>query len=257
MQENVIEFKKVWKKFKRGRKLLLKEALLDVFKPASTESFWVLKDVSFSLAKGEALGIIGSNGSGKSTILKLIAGVMTPTQGKIITTAKIAPLIELGAGFHPQLSGRENVYLNATILGLSRKEIDEKFDSIVKFAELEDFIDTPVKHYSSGMYMRLGFSIAIHIDPEILLVDEILAVGDEKFQRKSFMKMKSFKNRETSIVFVSHNLNAVQAFCDRVIYLKDGTIKYNGDPKEAVKMYLSDNNVKRHLNMGKFLYKFD
>src|SRR3989344_69306 len=151
-----IEFKNVWKKFRRGQKLLLKEALLDIFKPQKQEDFWVLKDVSFQVREGETLGIIGPNGSGKSTILKLIAGVIVPSQGKIKVSGKVAPLIELGAGFHPELTGRENVFLNGVILGLRRREIEERFDKIVEFSELKDFIDTPVKHYSSGMYMRLG-----------------------------------------------------------------------------------------------------
>lgn len=232
-----IQFYKVSKKFKKGKKLLLKEALLDMFKPGKTEVFWALKDISFDVKKGETLGIIGPNGSGKSTILKLIAGVMIPDEGKVATYGRIAPLIELGAGFHPELSGRENIYLNGSILGLKRSEVEIQYNDIVKFAELGDFIDTPVKHYSSGMYMRLGFSIAVHTNPDILLVDEILAVGDTNFQKKCFAKMKAFKKAGVSIVFVSHSLDAVKSFCDRVIYLQDATIRGDGKPGEIIEMY--------------------
>ena len=188
--ESVIEFKSISKKYKRGRRLFLKQALLDLFRPNKQEDFWALKDISFKIRKSETVGIIGDNGSGKSTILKLIAGVVAPTSGWISVNGKVSPLIELGAGFHPELTGRENIYLNGTILGLTEREIDKKFDEIVAFSELENFIDTPVKHYSSGMYMRLGFSIAISVDPDILLIDEILAVGDISFQKKCFEKNK-------------------------------------------------------------------
>lgn len=237
MKKTVIKFKDVSKKFRRGRKLLLKEALLDIFKPASTEEFWALKDVSFEVRKGETLGIIGPNGSGKSTILKLIAGVMVSTKGEIKSQGKIAPLIELGAGFHPELTGRENIYLNGSILGLSKDEIDKKFKSIVDFAELWDFIDTPIKRYSSGMHMRLGFAIAIHTDPDILLVDEILAVGDVEFRAKCMKKMKNFQEKGVAIVFISHNLEVVKSFCDRVLYLDSSKVAAEGLPKEAILLY--------------------
>jgi ABC-2 type transport system ATP-binding protein len=235
--KNSIVFNGVSKKFKKGRKLLLKEALLDVLRPTSTEYFWALNNVSFKVDRGTTLGIIGPNGSGKSTILKMIAGVMVPTNGKVKVIGKVAPLIELGAGFHPELSGRENIYLNGTILGMSRSEVEEKFNSIVKFSELEDFIDTPIKHYSSGMFMRLGFSIAINISPEILLIDEILTVGDEKFREKSMNKMNKLKDKGVTIVFVSHNLNLIKMFCKEVIYVSGGKIKYHGDPDTAFKKY--------------------
>ena len=236
----VITLNKVSKKFKRGRKLLLKEALLDVFRPQSSEWFYALKDISFEINKGETVGIIGPNGSGKSTILKLIAGVMYPDKGRVAVKGRVSPLIELAAGFHPELSGRENIYLNGVILGLSIKQIDERISDIVSFSELEDFIDTPVKHYSSGMYIRLGFSVAIHTDPKILLVDEILTVGDSSFQRKSFDKMQDLKKGNITIVFVSHSMKSVINFCDRVIYLDNSKIIQDGSPKDVIGTYIKN-----------------
>jgi ABC-type polysaccharide/polyol phosphate transport system ATPase subunit len=236
-----IQFDGVSKKFKKGKKLLLKEALLDMFKPGKTEVFWALKDISFGVKKGETLGIIGPNGSGKSTILKLIAGVMVPDGGKVITHGRIAPLIELGAGFHPELSGRENIFLNGSILGLKKSEVERQYNDIVRFAELEDFIDTPVKHYSSGMYMRLGFSIAVHTNPDILLIDEILAVGDTNFQKKCFSKMKAFKNAGVSMIYVSHDLDTIAGFCDEVLYLKNGETVFKGDPQKTIAKYQNEN----------------
>lgn len=221
-KEIIISFKNVRKKFKRGRKLYLKMALLDLFRDNSQEDFYALDNINFQIKKGESVGIIGNNGSGKSTILKLMAGVLTPTSGSVIINGQVSPLIELGAGFHPELTGRENIYLSGTILGLSNKEVDEKFDSIVNFSELDDFIDTPVKHYSSGMYMRLGFSIAINVEPDILLIDEILAVGDISFQKKCLKKMAEFHKNGVTIVLISHSLDLVQNFCQRVIILENG-----------------------------------
>jgi ABC-type polysaccharide/polyol phosphate transport system ATPase subunit len=241
MNENiVIELKDIDKRFKRGRKLLLKEALVDMFKPNPTEWFWALKGIDLTINKGETVGIIGRNGSGKSTVLKLISGFMTPDKGTVVVNGKVSPLIELGAGFHPELTGAENLVLNGVILGLTRKEVDERFNSIVDFAEIRDFINTPVKHYSSGMYMRLGFSIAIHTNPDILLIDEILAVGDTSFQKKSFVKMQEFKEKGATIVFVSHNLDTVGKFCDRVIYLKNARIMGDGEPKQIIAKYKKD-----------------
>lgn len=234
----VINFNKVSKKFQKGKKLFLKQALLDFFKPSMQEDFWALKDVSFKVKRGESVGIIGANGSGKSTILKLIAGVLTPTSGKVEVNGRIGPLIELGAGFHPELTGRDNIYLNGTILGLSKAEIDQKFNEIVRFAELENFIDTPVKHYSSGMQVRLGFSIAVNIDPQILIVDEVLSVGDVSFQQKSLKLMRDFRKRGVTIVLVSHNHQVVQEFCDRAIFLGEGKILYEGKPEVVVYHYL-------------------
>jgi ABC-type polysaccharide/polyol phosphate transport system ATPase subunit len=234
---DTIIFKNVGKTFKKGQKLLLKEALLDMFKPSKSETFEVLKDINFSLEQGKTLGIIGNNGSGKSTILKIVAGVMFPDRGSVKVSGRIAPLIDVGAGFHPELTGRENIYLNGVILGLKRSEIDKKYQSIVDFAGLGDFIDTPIKHYSSGMYMRLGFSIAIHTDPDILLVDEILAVGDEAFQHKCFLKIKEFQRAKKTIIFVTHSLFLVGKYCDEVMLIDNGVIKYLGDPKIALEKY--------------------
>jgi len=235
--DNFIEISHVWKKFRRGKKLLLKEALIDAFKPSFYEHFWSLKDVSFDLQKGCALGIVGPNGSGKSTILKIIAGVMSPTKGSVKVTGRIAPLIELAAGFHPELTGRENVYLNGTILGMTKKEIDEKFESIVNFSGLKEYIDTPVKHYSTGMYMRLGFAVVVHSNAEIFLVDEILAVGDAEFQKKCVKKMREFKDNGAIIIFVSHDLKTVSEFCDEVIYLDKGRLLSRGAPKKVIEDY--------------------
>jgi len=233
----VVIFNGVGKRFKKERKLLLKEALVDIFKPGKSEYFWALKEISFSLKRGDTLGIIGKNGTGKSTILKLIAGVMFPDEGKVTVHGNIAPLIELGAGFHFELSGRENIYLNGVILGLTRSEIDKRFGSIVKFAELEDFIDTPIKHYSSGMYMRLGFSIAVHTDPDILLVDEILAVGDEAFQRKCFKKIREIQTMDKTVVFVSHSTDLIREYCNKVMLVENGEIALLGDPSKVIAAY--------------------
>jgi ABC-type polysaccharide/polyol phosphate transport system ATPase subunit len=238
MSNVVMSFKSVSKKFRRGQKLLLKEALIDIFMPGRQEDFWALKDVTFDIIKGETVGIIGNNGSGKSTILKLIAGVMYPTKGEVKVDGRISPLIELGAGFHAELTGRENIYLNGTILGLSEKQIDQRLNDIIEFSELGDFIDTPVKHYSSGMYVRLGFSVAVHTDPEILLVDEIFAVGDISFQEKCFKKMNEFKKNGITIVFVTHDMATVESFCEKAIYINKGQLENIGDAKQIIKDYV-------------------
>lgn len=242
MNDSIVRFDKVTKSFQIGYKLLLKEVLIDIVKSKKRDVFYAIQDVSFDVKKGETLGIIGGNGSGKSTILKLIAGVIVPTSGKVEVKGRIAPLIELGAGFHPELSGKENIYINGTILGLSRKEIKSRLNSIVSFAELSEFIDTPIKHYSSGMYLRLGFSIAIHTDPQVLLVDEILAVGDESFQAKCFNKLEEIKKKNTTIVFVSHDLKSISKFCDRVILIEHGKIKMTGEPNSVLNAYLKAEN---------------
>jgi len=196
-----------------------------------------LKDVSFSVMRGETIGIIGANGAGKTTILRLLAGVTAETKGKVEVDGLVAPLIQVGAGFHPELTGRENIYLNGIILGLSKKEIDRKFDGIVQFAELERFMDTPVKKYSSGMYVRLGFSVAVFVDTDILLVDEILSVGDVKFQKKCLNMIRKIKEAGKTIVFVSHNLFSVDAISDRVLVLDKGRVSYSGEPAEAIKFF--------------------
>ncbi|PID56670.1 hypothetical protein CSB45_10580 [candidate division KSB3 bacterium] len=204
----------------------------------TSQHFWALKGISFELPKGTTLGIIGSNGSGKSTLLKLMAGIHRPASGGVKTNGRISALIELGAGFHPEFTGRENIFINGIILGLSRREIHEKLDEIIRFSELDDFIDNPVKTYSSGMYMRLAFSIAAAVDPDILLIDEILAVGDANFQRKCQNKLNSFKADGKTIVLVTHDLGALERHCDRVIWLDHGALKAYGDVQSVMQMYL-------------------
>jgi ABC-2 type transport system ATP-binding protein len=201
---------------------------------ASFEEFWALKDVSFEIHPAETAGLIGPNGSGKSTLLKCVAGIIRPSAGRITTRGRIASLLELGAGFHPDLTGRENVFLNASILGLSRKETEKHFDEIVAFAELENFIDTQVRHYSSGMYVRLGFAVAVHVDPEILIVDEVLAVGDESFQRRCLGRIRDFQREGRTIVFVTHAVDLVREICTKAYYLEKGVVAAAGRPGDVV-----------------------
>jgi ABC-type polysaccharide/polyol phosphate transport system ATPase subunit len=240
--QTVIKFDHVTKKFSKLSQKTFKEFIPALIRgEQTTESFTALNKISFEIKRGETVGIIGPNGSGKSTILKLIAGVMSPNSGKIMVKGKISPLIELGAGFHPELTGSENIYLNGAILGLKRKEIDKNFQSIVDFAELQEFINQPVKHYSSGMYMRLAFAVAVHVHPEILIVDEILSVGDQSFQEKCFAKMEEFKkSKDVTIIFVSHSLDQVEKFCTRAIYINQHQIQYDGNTKIANQKYLNN-----------------
>jgi ABC-2 type transport system ATP-binding protein len=237
---NVIEVKEVKKKFKvyfdKGSSL--KEKI--IFKERNKyEDRWVLKGISFEVKKGEAIGLIGKNGCGKSTTLKLLTRIMYPNEGNIEINGRVSSLLELGAGFHPDMSGRENIYTNASIFGLNRKEIDARMDNIVKFSELEEFLDNPVRTYSSGMYMRLAFSIAINVDADVLLIDEILAVGDISFQTKCFEKMKEIKSQGTTIVIVSHSMGQIEQICDRAIWIEDGLIKEDGIPKFVGEHYLA------------------
>ena len=204
------------------------------------ESFLALNDMSATIRKGVTYGVIGRNGSGKSTLLKLVAGITKPTTGTVRVNGRVSALIELGAGFHPEISGRENVFINGVMLGLSRREITKRFDEIVEFAEMEDFIDAPVKTYSSGMYMRLGFAVAINVDPDVLLVDEVLAVGDEGFSLKCLDKFSEFKRRGKTILLVTHGLSMVERFCDEALWIDAGKKRLVGDPKRVVQMYLSD-----------------
>ena len=199
-----------------------------------------LKDVSFVADRGEAFGIVGRNGSGKSTLLKIISGILKPTSGIVRVNGRIAALIELGAGFHPEITGRENIYINGIMLGLSRREIDSRFDAIVEFSGIGDFIDQPVKTYSSGMYVRLGFAVAVHVDPEILLIDEVLAVGDEEFSQKCIAKIQELKYRGVTLVFVTHQLDQVRMLCDRAMWLDHGEVTSIGDPARVVDDYLQD-----------------
>jgi ABC-type polysaccharide/polyol phosphate transport system ATPase subunit len=223
--------------FRTLKSALLTGSLLSDLTPDQT--FTALEGVSFEVEKGTTFGVIGENGSGKSTLLKLMAGITKPTRGSVQVDGRISALIELGAGFHPEISGRENVAINGIMLGLSRKEVEERFDDIVRFAELQDFIDAPVKTYSSGMYMRLGFAVAIHVDPDVLLIDEVLAVGDEAFTRKCLDKIGEFRRRGKTILLVTHSLGLVEKMCDDVLWLRHGRIADRGDPRRVVDAYLT------------------
>ena len=248
MSEHSLRLNHVFKRFRRGEKhdslrdlipSLVKRAVRrDRERALAAEEFWVLNDVSFELRKGETLGIIGHNGAGKSTMLKHLSGIMEPTRGSIEVNGRLSALIEVGAGFHPDLTGRENVFLNGVILGMSRAEIKRKFDEIVEFAGLEEFIDTPVKRYSSGMFARLGFSVAAHLEPDILIIDEVLSVGDFAFQRKGLEKMRAIATSGATVIFVSHNLQAVAEFCQRSILLERGRVVADGPTDEVVRRYL-------------------
>jgi lipopolysaccharide transport system ATP-binding protein len=208
-----------------------------------SEKFWALKDISFNIMPGEIFGIVGRNGSGKSTLLKILSRVVDPTEGRVKLNGKVASLLEVGTGFHPELTGRENIFFNGSMLGMSRKEIQSKFDEIVSFSEVEKFIDTPVKFYSSGMYVRLAFSIAAHLDPDILILDEVLAVGDANFQKKSLDKIKSIMGSNgTTVLFVSHSMSAVQQLCSRGILLDGGNIVFEGNVEELTLKYLDSVN---------------
>jgi ABC-type polysaccharide/polyol phosphate transport system ATPase subunit len=240
----VSDVHKVYRRYGRRKQFAtLKSALLsgNVLRDLRPDAiFEALKGVSFDVAKGKTFGIVGRNGSGKSTMLKLIAGIGKPTAGTVRVQGRVSALIELGAGFHPEISGRENVYINGLMLGLSRREIAGRFDEIVRFAELEEFIDAPVKTYSSGMYMRLGFAVAINVDPDILLVDEVLAVGDEAFTHKCLDKFADFRRRGRTILLVTHSLDLVTRFCDEALWLDAGVAKAEGDPKRVIDAYLMD-----------------
>jgi ABC-2 type transport system ATP-binding protein len=226
----------VSKRFRLRHEKSLKERVLS-FGRGRAEPFWALRDVDFSVAQGGTLGLIGHNGSGKSTLLKCIAGILRPTSGSIATTGRVAALLELGAGFQPDLTGRENVFLNGAILGLSKREITRHFDDIVGFSELEQFVDTQVKHYSSGMFVRLGFAIAVNLDPDVLLVDEVLAVGDEAFQRRCLDRVREFQREGRTIVFVTHAVNQVREVCDRTIVLDHGHVVADDEPEAAIRVF--------------------
>ncbi len=234
---------KIYRRYGGRQFSTLKSALLSgdlVRKLRPEETFQALKDVSFTVPKGCTYGVVGRNGSGKSTALKLVAGITKPTIGTVTVEGRISALIELGAGFHPEISGRENVFINGIMLGLTKKEITKRFDEIVEFAELTQFIDAPVKTYSSGMYMRLGFAVAIHVDPDVLLVDEVLAVGDEGFTHKCLDKFGEFKRRGKTILLVTHSLGLVERFCDEAVWLDAGEKKAEGDPTRVVGTYVTD-----------------
>jgi ABC-type polysaccharide/polyol phosphate transport system ATPase subunit len=235
---------KVYRRYSRRRQFstlksaLLSRSLIRDLRP--DETFAAVRDVTFNVRAGQTLGVIGRNGSGKSTLLKLVAGISKPTSGTVAVVGRISALIELGAGFHPEISGRENVFINGIMLGLSKREVTRRFDEIVEFAEMKEFIDAPVKTYSSGMYMRLGFAVAIHVDPDVLLVDEVLAVGDEGFTHKCLDKFAEFKRRGKTILLVTHALGLVERFCDEALWMDVGRMKGIGDPKRVIGAYITD-----------------
>lgn len=246
MSDAIIKIENLSKRYRLGAGhgyKTFRDALSGLFsfsgKRKPEETIWALKDVSFEVRRGEVLGIIGRNGAGKSTLLKILSNITEPTHGRVELRGRVGSLLEVGTGFHPELTGRENVYLYGAILGMSRLEVRRKFDEIVAFSEMERFMDTPVKHYSSGMYMRLAFSVAAHLEPEILLVDEVLAVGDAIFQRKCIKKMSEAAGGGRTVLFVSHNLPAVNSFCSRAIVLDGGSVSFCGAVEDATSRYLA------------------
>ena len=250
--EPVIVVDSVSKRFRmfRDRPTNLKERFTHPSRGNRGEDFWALRDVSLEIPRGSTYGLIGHNGSGKSTLLKLIAGIHRPTSGTITAHGRVSAMLELGAGFHPELSGRDNVFLNGSILGLTRKQITAAMDDIVEFSGIGDFIDVPVKVYSSGMYVRLGFSIAANLDPELLIIDEIIAVGDEEFQRRCFDRLYELRRRGTTIVFVSHSLALIQTLCDRVAWLEHGRLRAEGPAFEVVDQYVAEVNAAESDRLG-------
>jgi len=259
----VVRIENVSKKFRKGE---MYDSLRDLIPalarwlvrsarvPLGASEFWALRDVSFEVRRGEAFGIIGPNGAGKSTILKLLCGIMKPTVGTVSVRGSVSALIEVGAGFHPDLTGRENILLNGTILGMSQQEIRRKFDEIVAFAELEEFIDTPVKRYSTGMYARLGFAVAAHVEPDLLIVDEVLSVGDYLFQRKCMERMKAVVAGGATVLFVSHKLRAISELCPRSLLLDHGRVVMIGSTDEVIRRYFDHPSVGRGDDHGKDVY---
>lgn len=238
MSQPAVVVDDLWKNFRlyHERNQYLKAAILRG-RRARYEEFWALKGLTFEVPTGTTFGVIGSNGSGKSTLLKCLAGILTPDRGSVTISGRVSALLELGAGFHPELTGRENIFLNGAILGLSRREITDRFDEIVDFSGLEKFIDTPVKNYSSGMFVRLGFAVAAHVEPEVLLIDEVLSVGDENFQRKSAERIEQFRRDGRTIVFVSHGLSQVEQLCENVAWIDRGELKTIGPAGEVISNY--------------------
>lgn len=250
---SVVRFEKVGKRFTftQENPQSVLEILASAFRRKKAEEqerhFWALRDVTFDITAGQCVGVVGRNGSGKSTALKLMARILRPTEGRVQSRGRVSALLELGAGFHPDLTGRENIYLNASLLGLSRADVDRQFDDIVAFSELGDFIEMPVKHYSSGMYMRLGFSVAIHVQPDILIVDEILAVGDQAFQEKCIQRIYEMKRQGVTIIIVSHNAGTINELCSRVIWLEKGQVRLAGQTADVLPKYIA------HFNEGQKL----
>lgn len=270
---NAIEFNNVWKKFKKGEKFdSLRDMIPSFFKGLTSKKngdqltekeFWAVKDVNFHVKKGDVVGVIGPNGAGKSTILKLLSGIIVPNKGTMKIQGRLSALIEVTAGFHPELTGRENVYLNGTILGMKKKELDAKFDEIVDFSGIREFIDTPVKRYSSGMYSRLGFSVAAHVNPDVLLVDEVLAVGDIAFQSKCAEKMRQLLASGVTIVIVSHNLGLIRGLCQRVILIHKGEMLKEGKPDDVIPYYENivfkdrEEDLKKRVDLDDFKVRLD
>lgn len=253
MKEIALKLEGVSKKYSIGKEKdgSFRGSLSSVFKKSSTktEEFWALKDVSFEIEKGDVVGIIGKNGAGKSTLLKILSQITRPTEGRIEINGRIASLLEVGTGFHPELTGRENIFLNGTILGMTRKEVAAKFDEIVAFSGIEKFIDTPVKHYSSGMYVRLAFAVAAHLEPEILIIDEVLAVGDAEFQKKCLGKMKDVAGEGRTVLFVSHNLGAVSTLCNKGIVLEKGNMRFIGNINDSIQKYIDSDQAQEYSNI--------
>lgn len=269
MEHPIIEVTHIGKKYnithQRGKYIALRDVLMNILKSPFSfleskakrlagregkEDFWALKDVNFSVHKGEVIGIIGGNGAGKSTLLKILSQITPPTEGEIKIRGRVGSLLEVGTGFHPELTGRENIFLNGAILGMKQKEIAAKFDEIVAFSGVEKFLDTPVKHYSSGMYVRLAFSVAAHMEPDILIIDEVLAVGDAEFQKKCLGKMEEITTGEgRTILFVSHNLSAIQQLCKKTIVLKSGEIVFEGNTEDAIIFYNNIQNKESNVNL--------
>jgi lipopolysaccharide transport system ATP-binding protein len=252
----ILEVRNLWKQYKIGGQqasyLSLREKLLQPFKRQKTDTFWALQDINFDIYEGECVGIIGRNGAGKSTLLKILSQITPPTKGHIKARGRIASLLEVGTGFHPELTGRENVYLNGSILGLKRSEINAKFDEIIDFSGIGKFLDTPLKHYSSGMKLRLAFSVAAHLEPEILLIDEVLAVGDAEFQKKCLGKMDEVSKSGRTVLFVSHNLGAVKQLCTRGIFLKNGQLHFENNINKVIDEYLNLNNLENKQGIKKW-----
>ena len=235
---NVVEVANIWKKFYiyQDQAKSLKERII-FWGRQRTEEFWALKNISLTVPKGATMGIMGRNGSGKSTLLKLISRILYPTKGEVRIKGKLSTLLELGAGFHPDFTGRENIYLNASILGFTKKEIKERLNEIIEFAELGDFIDNPVRNYSSGMYMRLGFAVAVHVDPDILLIDEVLSVGDLAFQEKCLARIQDMQKRGKTIILVTHAPKQVEELCNIAVWLDQGEAKLQGPAQEVAQAY--------------------
>lgn len=253
----ILEVQNIGKKYRiqhlAGGYLSLRERLSGAFKSNRdrVEDFWALKDISFTVQPGESLGIIGRNGAGKSTLLKVLSKITPPTTGRVVSRGRIASLLEVGTGFHPELTGRENIFFNGSLLGMKRKEIETKFDEIVDFSGVEKFLDTPLKHYSSGMQLRLAFAVAAFLEPEILIIDEVLAVGDAEFQKKCLGKMEDVSKSGRTILFVSHNLGAIKNLCNRTIVLNAGTVVVDGDVETAIQRYMNQSDLQRDIVFNK------